>query len=923
MGIKSEIYESFPDGLNVLSERLKGKPFSLDEYVIVLTPDRYTLNVEKRLFGGGGSLNVEVLTLSRLCKRVVSEKRILSKEGGVMLVARAIAEVAGELTYYAHAAKYADFARETYGTLLQIESSCADLNELIKESRGATAEKLHDLSIIKEAYDRLKSDSSDSPDRLKDLIAMASSSELVRKSDFYAIGYKDATRLNHDVFEALARSCRSFTLIDAEPPIIKESLPVWVASDSVTQYKRIAVDIIEYVKQGGAFGDISVVCGDDKRALERLLNEYGIRAYSDSIAPLFDTTPLVALNLLYRLKGGNDASVAIAYAKNPFSGIDRCDAERLELELGERGIDFMSKDFEPKNEGAARALSKVREAVLIFRGQRCFADAVERIAEVNDYDSNEYRLYEGVTDTLTPMRRIIELLRRFGGFNFDTDANMFFASAKALNVNSIPARSDVVTVCDASALRLTRCRKLYVADFNEGVLPKSIGDNGLLSDGELSSLGGAIEPTVREKNRRDREELLAVISNSDECVLACVEGNGKRRSAFVTECAEQLVKYDLAIEYGALKGSDDIAMIVRHACTPAAAREIAARGMSKHAEAIAKAVDKAKHRSPDSTDSLELEKKSLSVSELKNWFACPYKRFLMYSVGVSERKKMANAADFGVVMHELMRRWAKSKRLDSDRATIEKLTNDVLDDMEIFIGEKYKGDRKRIIDDAIEFIAVNKTIIDAGNYMPDPNRLEIGFGGAIELGDSGLPFVGVIDRVDSCGGSVRVVDYKTGSAKFSVKAALSGEDLQLPLYVAALQANGERVTGAFYVKLVPTFAKDPAFVSGCMVKDTTVALDYDKSLNSGEKSTVYPISLKFGKDGKPIGFSNGGNWLMEEGEFNKFVDTCVHTAGVAADEICSGFIKKTPTSKACEYCPYKALCGDKVIRSNYDEEDVD
>ena len=60
-----------------------------------LTPDRYTLQAEKALFGGSGAIDCEVLTLSRLCRRVCGADMPLSREGGVMLVAKAIAAVNG------------------------------------------------------------------------------------------------------------------------------------------------------------------------------------------------------------------------------------------------------------------------------------------------------------------------------------------------------------------------------------------------------------------------------------------------------------------------------------------------------------------------------------------------------------------------------------------------------------------------------------------------------------------------------------------------------------------------------------------------------------------------------------------------------------------------------------------------------------
>lgn len=916
-----ERYENFPDALDALAAAVKKSGFSLDEYSIVLTPDRYTLQTERALFKGAGSLNTEVLTLSRLARRVLGSGRILTREGGVMLVAKATAEVADELTYYKHATRYTDFAREVYETLLQISSSCAEIDKLAENASGATAEKLHDLAIINARYEELKSGLVDSPDRLKDLMSAAADSALVKSARIYAIGYKDVTKLNRDVFEALARSAKAFTLYDADPPVPRKTMAVYAAPDGVSQYKRIAVDIKEYVRKGGRYGDIAIVSATGSRALSRILGEYGIRYYSDSTTSLFDTPPLAALYALYRLKSGGDATVAAAFAKNPFSGCDREDAERLDLELGARGLDFLSSEFVPDNKQAARALLKVRAACGVFRAQKSFADAAEKTLEALDFGSNPHRSYEGVTDLIEPIERLIELLRRYGSGAFDQDAGMFFAAARAVAVSSLPGYTDTVNVCAASSLRMTRCKRLYIPDFNEGVLPQTVSDTGLLSDAELGAMHGAVEPTVREKNRRDRDELAAVISNADAVFCSYSESGGARISAFIYECCEKPEMYDLNEELAMLKATDSAEAIARYACTAGAAREIAARGMSKKKLSIAAATERSSVTSPPSEPYVALTRRSLSVSELKHYFDCPYKRFLTDSVGLKERRRAsASAADFGIVMHEFMRRWIMTEPLDASKEAVEKITNAVLDDAGLFTGESGKADRRRIASDAADFAAINKKIIEAGSYVPDASRLETPFGGSITLGKAALPFVGVIDRVDRNGDDVRVIDYKTGSTEFDVKDSLCGLDMQLPLYAATLRAGGERVTGAFYVALKPTYASDATCVSGCMVKDVSVALDYDAALVNGERSGVMPLRLRV-KDGAPTGFWGGGGWLMDESDFDGFVSGCVATAGLAADEICSGYIEKSPVPRACLRCKYGALCRDKKMRGGEIEEE--
>ncbi len=913
------IFDSFPSALDALSEKLRARVFSADEYHIVLTPDRYTLRVERALFSGGGAIDCEVLTLSRLCRRVVGSGKILSREAGVMLTARAIA-AAGEPEYFGRAARYFDFAREAYETLLQIESSGTTPDALSAD--GITGQKLRDLKRIKAEYDRLKSGFSDSPDRLKELAAAAKKSELISKSHFYAIGYKNTTKLNAAVFKEISKYARSFEYYDAMPPRPRKTLTVYEAPDAVSQYKAVAADIRDYIYKGGGrthYGDIAVVC-PQPRALQRILNEYGIAYYADSTTSLYDTPPLFALHALYTMSArGADTKTLVGFAKDPYSGCERIDAERLELKLEELGIDYDASAVTTGDESADRALERVRADIAAFRSGSDFAEALEKAMEFCAF-SDVFKVHGvGETDLIAPIYDLIELLKNYGegGGSFDADASTFFSAARSVEVKSLPRYSDRVRVVMPQSLRLDRCKKLYIVDFNEGVLPQVTADDGLLSDAELEAFGNVVEPSARDKNRRDREELAAVAANADDVFLAYSTAGGARRSAFIAELCDAggIVERSYAQDARALAQSDDAAYIAKFACVPAAAREIAARRSTKYFSSVLSAVGACENVSPPFEPIVPIERKTLSVSELSHWFGCPYKRFLSDSVGLKEWHS-SHAADFGLVMHEFMRRWIKTRPLDASRENVERTINSVLDDAGYLLGAHKKTERERIVRDACDYASLNKHIIESGSY--EPALAEKPFGGGIMLGcDGKVGFVGVIDRIDVCGDRARIIDYKTGNKKFDVKKCLDGTDMQLPLYAATVK--DKKVTGVFYLPLGPMYAERGAGLSGSMEKDVDVALEYDAALSSGGKSDVVPVRLKL-TDGQPTGFVRASAALMTRDDFDGLIERCVNTASLAADEINSGYIERTPNKDACRFCAYKALCPDKKPRGIVDDE---
>ena len=918
------MFPDFPSALSALADELRGRKFDPNGYIIVLTPDRYTLHVERALFKGGGALDCEVLTLSRLCRRALGSRKTLSREGGVMLVARAISAVKDSLTYYKHAVKYYDFARETYETLLQMSASMFDPQAAAAD--GVTGEKLHDLALIKAEYDRLKTERLDASDRLEELIAAAASSPLVTGSRFYAIGFSNATKLNKAVFGALAAASKSFEFFDAELAVPRKGkTTVYRTPDSVAGYKLAASIVCERVKSEKRpldYEDISVVC-PEPRVLARVFREYGIPFYADESVTLDKTSPAAMIATLCRLRRSFSSADIIALCKNPFSGCSDRDAEKLMCYLEERGIEYGARSEDITDFGAKRALERAEKIVGAFSAQDDFILAVRGVIELCDFKKTADGLFADKTDMLTPLDSALSLIEQYGVGAFDADANIFFSTARAVTIKSVPQQRGRVTVSDAATFRLTKCRLLIVTDFNEGVLPQTTADSGLLGDVELKELNGAIEPTAREQNKRSRNELAAIMCNADEVVCTYSTAGGGRRAAFLSEFCDGDIDYaaecrTLAAGRRAGNGAEYDRLLARHTVTVPSARETAARGMTPYSRSIYAAVGSSDCVAPPFVSVVNSVKcDAVSVSELTHFFDCPYKRFLLDSVGVAERRKGKNAADFGLVMHAFMKKFVEGD-LDCSREAVERVMREGLKEAKLFDDDRAIDEvlaDERVMRDAIDYAQANKHVIESGGYVPALS--EYPFGGKIRLGETGASFNGIIDRVDYCGDRARIIDYKTGDKKFNADACRSGRDMQLPLYAAALREEKKAdVTGMFYVPLGGLYDNTDRRLSGCMIGDIAVAAEYDEKLTDGESSDVVHAKFKLDKSGEPVGFNgNVSTSVKDKAEFDALIDDCIKTAGRAVDDIASGYIERAPADGACDYCPFGGLCADKKFRN--------
>jgi len=106
-----------------------------------------------------------------------------------------------------------------------------------------------------------------------------------------------------------------------------------------------------------------------------------------------------------------------------------------------------------------------------------------------------------------------------------------------------------------------------------------------------------------------------------------------------------------------------------------------------------------------------------------------------------------------------------------------------------------------------------------------PFRQELGFGVALSSA-AGLSFNlhGVIDRVDQDGqGSLRLLDYKSGSSSYGKPEMLKGEAFQTPLYaLAAEQLLGQPVVESAYLLVQSREISGLLKFSGPVAEDVTV-----------------------------------------------------------------------------------------------------
>ena len=191
-------------------------------------------------------------------------------------------------------------------------------------------------------------------------------------------------------------------------------------------------------------------------------------------------------------------------------------------------------------------------------------------------------------------------------------------------------------------------------------------------------------------------------------------------------------------------------------------------------------------------------------------------------------------------------------------------------------------------------------------------------------GGADIAVHGVVDRVDVMRDGdtayLRIVDYKTGSTKFSLENVLHGFNLQMLLYLFTLTEDadskfrGMRPAGILYmpakrpVRTDKEAPEDPNYIpelrmSGLVLGDSTVIAGMERD-GSGRY-----IPAKLNASGE-VGKQNRTATEQLFHELHRHIGRLLIQM---ADHLRAGDIRRAPVNgkdkPACQYCDYAAVCG--------------
>lgn len=702
-----------------------------------------------------------------------------------------------------------------------------------------------------------------------------------------------------------------------------------------------AEQILNLAADGYRFGEIAVLVRDTESVrgiLDAALEEYGIPCFFSERTELA-SKPLsrLILSAVRAACGGYRVQDIMTLVKTGLTGADLRDIALFE-EYCETwhisGKRFLDDAWDMNPDGLTECRSERAEEILaaanrvrtiVMTPLTAFASALKRSDLLSDRCRAVYRYLSDLSiseqlarqaeqelelgqikeagETLRLYRFAVgclsEMTELLPGAQADDDAfftvlSLFFADA---DLGSVPNRHDCVTVGSAATARFGEVRAVFLLGVCEGEFPRAVADDGILSDGDKDALAPLGIQFDTRQTRQNVEELFyvwrAVTMPSEKLVLSCplAESDGTKRtpSLAFTRTARLL----------------GISPLDR-----APKRSGSHHGVAQHLRAKPLAEQTVLH---------------LSQSSIGDFVNCPYRYYSTHILRLRGKKdSKIGAADEGTFLHFVCEQLLRLAYRDDGTlnrptdeeipAMIDRIVGDYLARVCPIPPERMDARLLHLFARLRDLarLMLRDIFGELANSRFTPSAFEQVIGGREENALPSVSFhlkqggkvtlTGKVDRIDIWEHNgktvVRVVDYKSGDHKFSLDEVRSGEDLQLVLYLfAALAPDPEhRVPGgAEFLYATKTDGHTSIARSGFLWDNAEVRAAADSTPNEQYTDKRQLLSCS----------SEELETLMQE------MRAAVCTV---SERILSGEAHKTPSEKACRFCPV-ADCCDQAIRS--------
>ena len=856
----------------------------------------------------------------RVCEAMECRvEECLDNGGRVVAMASAARQLSSRLKAYAAVESRPEFLADLVDGVDEFKRCCVssvDLSEASRETEGSLAQKLEELSLLMEVYDGLCMGGKRDPrDQMTWLLEQMEDGRFGEDHVFYIDGFPDFTRQHMAIIEHLIKvspevtismNCDSVgsgrmafeiagetasqliriasragvsfsveTVGERKDPLrvvrhemfqgplsfgaAKGSLQVYRAGSIWQECQSAAEQILELVRNGCRYRDITVACSDMgayQNIVELLFHRLDIPLYCSGTEDILQKTVIsTVLAALDAALGGYDQRLVFRYLRSALSplSMDECDLiENYAVVWGIRGMrwttqwdhhpdglggqwdDLSREGLEKLNSLRALVIGPLERLRASFRSATRMAEQVDALYDLLDDIALEEKLsgLAGLLDAAGDNREaqimdqlweiLIGALEQMydvlGDTHWDPEhfTRLFRLLLSRYDVGTIPPVLDAVQMGKISAMRCHEQKHLIVLGAQEGSFPAYPSPAGVLTDTErmkLRQLGVPLTGGPSEGIQREFSEIYGVFCGAMESIRVYCSGD---QPSFVFRRLGQLAGGEIPVEQGlgqaAANHWEAGAWLARWDLEQTAKELGVWEPYSEVRRLRDHSLGTVHH---DQIRKLYGTTLNLSASQIDRQAECRMSYFLKYGLRLQERKEASvDPAEFGTYVHAVLENTARCIR---DMGGFANVSLEETLSIAHRYSDEYAAERfGQLASDRVTYLfqrniqeldMVVKELWDelrSSRFIP--KDFEVNFGS-----EEGLPPIpipngsmnailrGFVDRVDTWldnGNSYyRVVDYKTGKKDFDYCDVFNGVGLQMLLYLFALRNSGQELLG--------------------------------------------------------------------------------------------------------------------------------
>ena len=670
-----------------------------------------------------------------------------------------------------------------------------------------------------------------------------------------------------------------------------KDIRIYKANNNYNEIEWVAQDILKLVRDKGyRYKDIAVVCRDIE-SYEKIgtviFNEYEIPFFLDKKREILNN-PLVVLiiSALEVIISNWSYESVFKYVKSGLIKLDQYYVDKLENYILANGIkgfkwtrDLIPSDkpeLEKEETEIFDIMEEIRRPIMNLTNKvkgdvtvKKYCEAIyEFLLEINALETMEEWLENfnsiGLQDKIKEYTQVpaivMEILDQavevLGDevIDINTFTRILRTGFEEQEVGVIPMALDQVNIGDIARIKGRDVKALYIVGVNDGVLPSTNKDEGILSDRdriELKEIGIEIASDTRSRVFEEQFMVYTALTIPSEYLMitypmADFEGKSLRPSIIIPRIKkifkglkEESEIYNIELKedkYYKITAPtptfNELIGALRREFEKEEVEEYWAQTFKWFEESdefknktntifkglkysnLIERIPREKIKKLYSNDNGRL---IFSVSRLEKYAQCPFSYYVQYGLKAKDRKVYEfSAPDLGSFMHEILDQFTnkikKEHMLWSElsKEKCREIVNELVDtklknesNSILNSNKKYKyfSDRfKKTITKSVTVISeqmrrgefeIFKNEFDFGDFKDsDPIELKLPSNESVYL-------KGRVDRIDTVNLDgetyIRIVDYKTGSKSFDISELYYGLQIQLLVYLDAILRNSERI----------------------------------------------------------------------------------------------------------------------------------